>query len=163
MRNADPPRHDDHGETEQLTASVVRPRLTIIFVAAWAIIQVVRISGLSVAQGVLAGHDSPAWLYPGLVDTFLAVTAPFVAFALWRRTGLTIWVTAIAWFIVSVVDHLDGLTAALTTPLPTAFRSSPPMVAIAFLLLSSIDLTAVALLARRSMRSHYLGPPRSGG
>ena len=140
-----------------VTASVRRPRLAIFAVAVWALIQVVRISGLSVAQGVLAGENSAAWLYAGLVDTFLAITAPFVAFAVWRRTGLAIWVTAIGWFTLSIVDHLDGLTAALSTPLPKAFGSSSAMVAAAFLLLSALDLAAVALLTRKTMRSHYLG------
>ena len=135
--------------------SVVRPRLAILAVAVWALIQVVRISGLSVVQGVLAGDNSAAWLYAGLVDTFLAITAPFVAFGVWRRNGLAIWVTAIVWFTLSIVDHLDGLTAALISPLPKPFGSSSAMVAAAFLLLSVLDLAALALLTRKNMRTHY--------
>ena len=143
---------------------VVRPRLAIIAVAVWALIQVGRISGFSVAQSVLAGHDSAAWLYPGLVDTFLAITAPFVAFAVWRRRGLAIWVTAIVWFVLSIVDHLDGLTAALTTPIPKSFGVEGSSAVAAFLLVfSAVDLAALAILTRTKVRSHYLGSLRSVG
>ena len=137
--------------------AVARPRLAIIAVAVWALIQIVRISGFSVAQGALAGLDSPAWIFPGLVDTVLAITAPFIAFAVWRGRGLAVWVTAIVWFILSIVDHLDGLTAAVSTPLPKSFGSSPAVVVAGFLLLSAFDLAALALLTREKMKSHYLG------
>ena len=142
------------------TGSVVRPRRAITAVAAWALIQVLRISGLSVAQGVLAGDEAAAWLFPGLGDTFLAITAPFVALVVWRRSGLAIWVTAIVWFILSIVDHLDGLTATLTTPLPRSIGGSSASFATGLLVLSALDLAALALLARKAMRSHYLGSLR---
>ena len=136
----------------------VRPRLIIIAVAVWVLVQMGRITAFSIVQSVIAGNDSAAWLYPALVDMFIGITAPFVAFALWRRRGLAVWVTALVWFTISIFDHLDGMTAALTTPVPVGLGGgSAPIAITGFLVFTVLDVVALVLLTRRKMKEHYLG------
>ena len=68
--------------------------------------------------------------------------------------------TAIVWFALSIVDHLDGTTAALAGPVPV---SSPPWIAAGFLVFTALDLAALALLTRGRMKSHYLSSLRPAG
>src|SRR5712692_4538163 len=113
------------GNQKSSGMSDVRPRLAVV-IAVWALVQVVRITAFPIVQGVLAGLDSPAWLFPAFGDMFIGITAPLVAFAIWRRTGLAAWVTAIVWFTLSISDHMDALTSALTAPLPHSMSGSSP-------------------------------------
>lgn len=143
--------------------SDVRPRLLIVVVAVWALIQVIRLSAISLAQSILSGANPVAWLFPVYLDVFIGITAPFVAFAIWRRTGLAVWVSAVVFFTLSIADHLDAVTNALAGPLPidTPGFSTPAGTATGLLVASMLDLIALALLTRARMRSHYLGPLRS--
>ncbi len=137
--------------------SDVRPRLAIIVIVVWLLVQMSRIMAFHIVQDVHAGIDSPAWLFPALMDIFLGITAPFVAFALWRKTGLAVWTGAIVWLTLSISDHIDGFTAALTVPLAhsiSANNSSPFSTIV--LVLAALDVVAVVLLMRRKMKSYYL-------
>ena len=150
------------GNQKDSVMSDVRPRLAIDVVAVWALIQTTRIAAIPLAQGVLTGSDPAAWLFPAFGDIFIGITAPFVAFAIWRRTGLAVWVTAIVWFALSISDHLDALTTALAGPLPIntpGFSSQSGTVA-GFLVATALDVIALALLTRGKMKSHYFGSLR---
>ena len=140
--------------------SDVRPRLLIV--AVWALIQVVRLSAISLAQSILSAANPVAWLFPAYLDVFIGITAPFVAFAIWRRTGLAVWVSAIVFFSLSIADHLDAVTNALAGPLRnnTPGFSTPAATATGLLVASALDVIALALLTRGRMRSHYLGSLR---
>jgi hypothetical protein len=141
--------------------SGVRPRRAVV-IAVWALVQVVRITALPIIQGVLAGLDSPAWLFPAFVDMFIGITAPLVAFALWRRTGLAVWVTGIVWFTLSISDHLDAIVAALISPIPLAFFGGNQSGVVTSLLISALlDVVFLVLLTRGKLKSHYLGSLRA--
>ncbi|SRR5712692_440922 len=139
-------------------AGFQKPRLAIVSIALLALIQVVRIAAFQLAQDVFAGRESVAWLYPGFVDIFIGITAPFVAFAIWRRTGLAVWVVALVWFSISIFDHLDALTTALNVagPLPHSLPfASRSAFATSLLVSVVLEGTAFAWLTRERMRSHY--------
>jgi hypothetical protein len=74
--------------------------------------------------------------------------------------GLGVWVFGIVFFAISIVDHMDGVTAALTTPIPPAPLLSPSPVATAVQLtvISVIDAVAIAVLGTARMRSHLHVP-----
>jgi hypothetical protein len=142
------------------TAGHQTPRLAIILIALLALIHVPRILAFQLAQAVFAGHESAAWLYPAFVDVFIGITAPFVAFAIWRTRGLAVWVAALIWFTISIVDIFDAMTAALDMAVPfphgLPFRSRSTFVA--YLLVSAVvEGMAIAWLTRGKMRSHYFG------
>ena len=140
--------------------SSTRPWLRWL-VALLALVQVVRLSAVQLAQDVLAGREQAAWLFPSLVDIFVGVTAAFVAYAIWRRRGLGVWVAAIVWFTISISDHLDALTTAFVSTIPPMFPQDRSSVA-AFLLFGVItEALAIVWLARDGTRAHYLGPRAS--
>ena len=127
-------------------------------VALLALVQTIRVSAVQLAQDVLAGREAAAWLFPSLVDIVVGVTAPFVAYALWRRRGLGVWVAAIVWFAISISDHLDALTTAFVSTIPPMFPQDRASVA-AFLLFGVItEALAIVWLTRDRTRSRYLGP-----
>jgi len=139
-----------------------RPRLAIIAISIWVLLQIPRLAALPIIQSVLAGNDSTAWLYPAFVDTFIGITAPFLAFALWRRTGLWVWMTALIWFSISLFDHLDATTAALISPIPQAFMEGNQSTVLTSLLIGAVlDAIFLVVLTRRTMKSHYLGAIRT--
>lgn len=149
------------GATKQSVTSDFRLRFMVIGVAAWAASQTIRLVGFSLAQNALAGGASPAWLYPAITDVVVGLMAPIVAFAVWRRKGLGVWVFGIVFFAVSIVDHMDAVTAALTTPIPHAILLFNPPVAtvVPLVVISVIDAVAIAVLWTASMRS-YLHVPQ---
>ncbi len=146
--------------TKQSVTSDFRLRLMVIGVAAWAAFQTIRLVGFPLAQDALAGRASPAWLYPAITDVVIGLMAPIVAFAVWRMKGLGVWVFGIVFFAISIVDHMDAVTAALTTPIPPAPLLSPSPVATAVQLtvISVIDAVAIAVLVTARMRSHLHVP-----
>ena len=147
--------------TKQSVTSDLRLQLMVIGVAAWAAFQTIRLVGFPLAQDALAGRASPAWLYPAITDVVVGLMAPIVAFAVWRRKGLGVWVLGVVFFAISIVDHLDAVTAALTTPIPPApLLFNPPVATVvALTVISVIDAVAIAVLGNARMRS-YLHVPQ---
>jgi hypothetical protein len=134
-----------------------RPRL-VIWLVVWVVLQVPRLIAVPLIQDVLDGTESDAWMFPAILDIVVAVAAPFVAVALWRARGLWVWVTAIVFFTISIVDHLDAITAGLLAPPPQVFGGgSGPSPALVPGLQLLVDIAALALLTRRDVRRHYLG------
>ena len=146
--------------TKQSVTSDFRLRLMVIGLAAWTLFQTIRLVGFFLAQDALAGHASPAWLYPAITDVVVGLIAPIVAFAVWRMKGLGVWVFGIVFFVISIVDHMDAVTAALTTPIPPAplLFPSPVVTAGLLTLISVIDAVAIAVLGTARMRSHLHVP-----
>lgn len=93
----------------------------------------------------------------------VAIAAPFVAFAIWRRVGLAVWVTAIIFFVVSIVDHGDAVTAGLTVPSPDIFGGPDSSIhpALVPTCQAVIDVLILFVLTRRKVLSYYFGA-RSG-
>jgi len=150
--------------TKQSVTSDVRLRLMIIGVTAWAAFQIIRLVAVSLAHDALSGSASPAWLYPAITDVAVGLMAPIVAFAVWRMKGLGVWVFAIVFFAISIVDHLDAVTAALTTPIPAAPLLSPSPVAtvVDLVVISVLDAVTIAVLGTARMRSYLHVPSGSG-
>ena len=134
-----------------------RPRLIIIGLIVWVVLQLPRLIAIPLIQGVLDGTESDAWMFPAILDIVVAVAAPFMAVALWRARGLWVWVTAIIFFTVSIIDHLDAITAGLLAPTPQIFGGgSGPSPAIVPGLQLLIDLVALWLLLRPNVKRYYL-------
>jgi hypothetical protein len=134
-----------------------RPRLIIIGLVVWVVLQVPRLIAIPLIQGVLDDTEDDAWMFPAILDIVVAVAAPFMAIALWRARGLWVWVTAIVFFTVSIIDHLDAITAGLLAPPPQIFGGgSGPSPAVVPGLQLLIDLVALWLLLRPNVKRYYL-------
>ena len=139
------------------TAANQRPRLIIIGLIVWVILQLPRLIAIPLIQGVLDDTESDAWMFPAILDVVVAAAVPFMAVALWRARGLWVWVTAIVFFTVSIVDHLDAITAGLLAPAPQIFGGgSGPSPAVVPGLQMLIDIVALWLLTRRNQKRYYL-------
>ena len=94
---------------------------------------------------------------PALTDAAIGIMAPVVTFTVWRIKGLGAWVFSIVFFAISIVDHMDAATAALTTPIPAApLLFNPPVATVAaMVIISVIDAVAIAVLGTARMRSHF--------
>lgn len=134
-----------------------RPRLFLILIVIWMILQIPRFIAIPIIVNAIAGIDPTAWLFPAIVDIVVAVTAPFLAFAIWRKTGLAVWTSAIVWLSISIFDHFDAITAALSSPLPQIFVQMGGGGAIVPFIQTLIDATFIVLLCKQDKRTYFLG------
>jgi len=136
------------------------PKVAIILLSALALFQIVRVFAYSLIQDVFAGITPDAWLFPAMTDVFIGVTAPFVAFGLWKGKGLAVWTSAIVFFCISISDHLDAMTVVLTTtgPLPAMMSGAPSSTATILAVMSLVEAFAIWTLASKTLRDHYLSP-----
>ena len=143
----------------QENRAFMRPKVAIGFFSILALFQIVRVSALTIVQGVIAGKYSEAWIYPGMVDIAIGVAAPFIAYALWKKTGLGVWTIAIVFFVLSIFDHMDAITVAARTmdAIPPGLPSDKIMAVLMLSVSSIIELFAIKLLVSRKLKSYYLG------
>ncbi len=142
------------------TGSIRRAQIVRALVSLLALLQIIRVTAFQLAQDVLANREAAAWLFPAFVDIFVGVTAPFVAYAIWKGRGLWVWVTAIVWFTISISDHLDALTAAFISTIPSMFPQDQASVAVFLLFGIVTEGLAILWLTRERTRSWYFGQPR---
>jgi hypothetical protein len=55
------------------------------------------------------GIDANAWFAPWVSDTILGLLSPFVAYAIWRKTGTKLWALLIAYSFLGAFDYAHGL------------------------------------------------------
>jgi len=139
----------------------VRPRWAITAIVVWVLLQIPRLIAIPLVGGVLNDRESDTWLYPAILDIVVAISAPLVAYAIWRKRGLGVWVTAIVFFVVSIVDHADAVTAGLTATTPRIFGGpADPSIgaAVVPIIQAVIDVVVLGMLTSKRLRAYYLGP-----
>lgn len=127
-----------------------------LLVAILALVQVIRLGAIPLIQSVLEGKNSDAWLFPAMTDVVVAAGAPFAAFVIWRKRGLGTWTYSVVWFVVSIMDHLDAITAGVRSENPTPFPASDAALVIQLAIMSLLELSAVIWLVRPVARAYYL-------
>ena len=137
----------------------MRPKVAIGFFSILALFQTIRVSALPIVQGVMAGKYSEAWIYPGMVDIAIGIASPFIAYALWKKTGLGVWTAAIVFFVLSIFDHMDAITVVARTmdAIPPGLPSDKTMAILMLSVSSVIELFAIKLLISKKLKSYYLG------
>lgn len=120
---------------------------------------VIGLTGLMVYRAIAAvgltdlGDGTPDfWIVALTGDAFIGVTAPIVAFLLWKRRGLAIWTIAIAWHVTGIKVFLAG-SQFLAVDIPD--RATVAMLAPIFGVGIAFHLLTIYLLIR--FRRHYLG------
>lgn len=104
------------------TAMEGRDRWFMIGLTVWILLQLPRLVAVTLIASVANGDDAAAWMYPAILDVVCAVTAPFVAFALWKWRGLAVWTVAAVYLSVSIVDHFGFFTTSAQIGTPIAFE-----------------------------------------
>lgn len=140
------------------TTEPARPRGALSFLSVWALLQLPRFIALPLIADALRGTESEAWMYPAILDIVVAVAAIPVAWLLVRRRGLVPFVLGIVFFVVSIIDHGDAITAGLMTPAPAIFGGPntgfPPAAAPA--IQSVGDVAALLVLTSTRVRAWLL-------
>ena len=146
-----------HSSAEPTLRDLRRPRALLAFLSIWALLQLPRLIAIPLISDVVAGRDDAAWMYPAILDVVVAVAAIPVAWLIWRRRGLLPFVAGIVFFVVSIVDHGDAVTAAFLSPTPHVFggpdagnsgRIVPAIQAV-------VDVVAIGLLIRPATRAWF--------
>lgn len=98
------------------------------------------------------GEGTPEfWVVAFTGDTFMGLTAPIVAYLLWKTRGLAIWTTAIVWHAIGIKDYIAGLEF-VGVELPSG--SSASLIIPILVVGISVQLLCIYLLALH--RRHYL-------
>lgn len=129
-----------------------------IGIIVWVLLQTTRLIAIPLINDVIDGITTGAWLYPAILDVVIAIMAPFTAFLLWKKKGLFVWTFAVVFFVVSIIDHGDAVTASYIAEVPKVFKemgaenaSGPPMFQ------TLVDIIALILLSNKRIRTFYLG------
>lgn len=124
----------------------------------WALMQLPRFIAMPLIGDVLAGIDSPAWLYPAILDVVVAVAAPFVAYFFYKETSPRTWLFGVLFLVVSILDHGGSVSADILTATPQVFggeEGPDPMI------VSSaqgvVDAVMLFVLLHIRTRKIYLG------
>jgi hypothetical protein len=119
--------------------------------------QMPRFIAIPLIGDVLDGLDSPAWLYPAILDVIVAASAPFVMYLLWSQRNLRDWVAGIVFLVVSILDHGGSVSADFLTETPKIYggeEGPDPMIVSSAQ--GAIDILVLWLLTRANVRNYYL-------
>ncbi len=85
----------------------------------WILLQVSRAIAWVLINDIDAGGSSEAWRYPAYLDLFAVVAAPPLIWALWARRGLLTWVSAVVYWVISIVDHIGNFVTTTFVGAPS--------------------------------------------
>lgn len=127
--------------------------------AVWMLLQLPRLIAIPLIRDVLNGVESEAWMFPALLDVVVAAAAIPLAWLVWRKRDMRVWVFAILFFVVSILDHADAVTAGLLTPTPQVFggENMPTSAALVPAAQAIGDAVFLMWLSTRAARRHYAG------
>ena len=111
---------------------------------------------ISSAGSGAAGAPPEAWLMPLIGDAVIGVSALFIAYLIWQRQGLWVWVAIIVWNALAVWDALSAFLIHLTNPWPDFFMIQI-FGASMFFIASAMHLAIMWMAAQPSMKTHFIG------
>lgn len=140
------------------TLTETRPRQATIL--GWlTVIHVYRVAALGLVLTALEGGVPPVFIIPGVGDFLAGITAPIIAFLLWRRRGLRVWLAAIVWHALALSDLLVGQSIQFIVQPESGITPPDAVLAIALTIWIALDIThllSIVLLSRKPMRDYYL-------
>lgn len=92
-----------------------------VFLTVWIILQISRLIAIPIVQDVLQGTDESAWMYPAILDIVVAVLSPFAIYFLWKKRNVETWVFLLIYFVISIIDYGNAITASYLARIPQTF------------------------------------------
>ncbi|MFZ2488781.1 MAG: hypothetical protein WAZ19_11720 [Anaerolineae bacterium] len=140
----------------------------LLAAALWGMLQIVRVTAFPTVQAILAGHAAMEWLYPSIVDVLIGVSAPLIAWLIWRQAGFWPRLAALIWFAVSALARVETLILNLISAKPdTWFGMSQGTTGLLLALFAVLDVWAAVVVMRHlrlETAAHPVGqlkPPRA--
>ena len=109
--------------------------------------------------GTATGDPPAAWLMPLIGDAVIGLSAPFVAYLVWKQVGLFAWTTVVVWNAVAIWDALSAYLIHKTVPWPSFFMIAT-FGASMFFLASGMHVICIYLVCSESARRAFLGFPQ---
>ena len=101
------------------------------------------------------GIDANTLLVPWVSDTILGLLFPFAAYAIWRKSGATLWALLITYSFMGAFDYAHGLGVQWHYPQVTEGAVSAVIYsAISFGLI--MNLGSALLLLRSDVRRYFI-------
>ena len=121
------------------------------------LLQLPRLVAVPLITSVLDDIDSPAWMYPAILDVVTAVLAPFLAVALWKWRGLAVWTLTVAYLTMSIVDHGGAFVNLALVGEAIAFEDMTPAgtPAVAPAIQTVFDIVFLVLVTLPRNRRHF--------
>lgn len=128
----------------------------LIGISIWIVLQIPRLIAIPIIQDVLAGIDDGEWMYPAILDIVVAVLSPIAIWMMWKTKNVYAWTFLICYFVVSILDHGDAVTAMNLARIPQTFikmgaegASNTPIYQSAF------DFLCIILLFRKNLKAYF--------
>lgn len=128
-----------------------------IFLTIWIILQISRLIAIPIVQDVLQGTDESAWMYPAILDIVVAILSPVAIYFLWKKRNVETWAFLLIFFVISIIDHGNAITASSLARIPQTFvkmgakeaGSAPAIQAI-------IDVLCIYFLNLKSIKNKFV-------
>lgn len=128
----------------------------LIGLTIWIVMQITRVIAIPIVQDVLSGVDDAAYLYPAILDIVVALLSPFAVYLLWKKRTIFSWTAIIAYFVISIIDHGDSVTASLIARIPQTFQEMGITNATNTPIFQSIgDIICIILMCRKDITSLF--------
>lgn len=128
---------------------------TLMFGAVWALLQTARVLAFPTIQGILGGNTAVEWLYPSLIDMLIGLSAPVIAFFIWKKNGLWYRLTPLIWFAVSFLEHVETIALNLISVKPHAFwGTTQSTITLELALFALLDAIALVILWQQMLREN---------
>ncbi|MDA5092561.1 hypothetical protein O2N63_00460 [Aliiroseovarius sp. KMU-50] len=135
-------------------------RVFLIGTVIWTLLQLSRFIAIPLINEIAAGAESEAWCYPAYLDLFAAVFAVPLAWAVIARRGLLVWILAVVYWAISIVDHFGNFvtTTYVGPPSIAEGMSNPYLVPAIMTVLDVIFLILLFVPQFRNMFFRMIGP-----
>lgn len=131
-------------------------KYVLIGITVWIVLQIPRLIAIPIIQDVLSGVDEGEWMYPAILDIVVATLSPIALYVLWKKPDTFGWTFLICYFVISILDHGDAVTAASLAPVPQTFaKMGAQNAGNAPAIQSVLDVVCIFLLCRKSTRVHF--------
>lgn len=101
---------------------------------------------------MFGGLEPNEWIGPWTTDTTLGLLAPLMAYLAFKKTGLKLWGTLIAYNCIGAFDYANGLLIEYLSPQV----SNPPEIIFGGIgLFFCVQLVVIYLLFNKNVIRHY--------
>ncbi|HNP86964.1 MAG TPA: hypothetical protein PKK78_12540, partial [Kouleothrix sp.] len=125
----------------------------LTFAAVWAALQLARILSFPTIQNIISGSDAVEWLYPSIIDVLIGLSAPLIAFFIWRKNSVWPRLTTLIWFSVSLLEHIETIGLNIVSLKPDAFfGTTQSAIALELAIFAMLDAIALVVVAKQTLK-----------